>query len=312
MNTELIKQFQILQAYYKQENDRGRTSAYSKAIIALKSYGKPINNIKQISAIKQVGPKMISKIDEFLRTGHIKAVEEIKPKIKPIQLSPMNTVLKLFQTVHGIGPKKAKILYDQGLRTIEDLQKNKHLLISSSRIALKYHQQLQKRVARDNITVFYIILLAVMNQTYGYGSYRLDIAGSYRRGAEDSGDVDCLVSTNKFTLVQLVQTLKKYKLIADVLDMRKEKFLGIGQCPSGNLKFRFDIEFVPENEFGSALLYFTGSKDFNRALRYQAKLLGLLLNEHGLFKNGVKVLSAPTEKDIFQYLGKDYIEPRNR
>ena len=142
----------------------------------------------------------------------------------------------------------------------------------------------------------------------------MEIAGSYRRGAKESGDIDCLISSNVFELKDVVDLLKRKKIITDVLSMRKEKFMGIVHCPGGGLYMRLDIEFVPEDEWGTALLYFTGSKGFNVHMRAEAKRKGLLLNEHGLYnmRSGQKIIDYPSEEEVFEKLKMKYVRPEMR
>jgi DNA polymerase (family 10) len=75
-----------------------------------------------------------------------------------------------------------------------------------------------------------------------------------------------------------------------------------------------DIEFVSEEEWGTALLYFTGSKGFNVYMRADAKRKGMLLNEHGLYdiNTGDKILQYPSEEDIFEEIGMKYVSPPMR
>jgi DNA polymerase/3'-5' exonuclease PolX len=84
-----------------------------------------------------------------------------------------------------------------------------------------------------------------------------------------------------------------------------------------NVTFRFDIRYMPYESYYPALLYFTGSANFNRKMRMVASDMGYILNEYGLYKlnkddsKGKKV-RAKSEEDIFDYLGFDYISPENR
>ena len=86
--------------------------------------------------------------------------------------------------------------------------------------------------------------------------------------------------------------------------------MGICKLQNNEL-FRIDIRFIPYSSFYSAILYFTGSKDFNKKMRQVAINLGYTLNEYGLF-NKKKQFSVNSEKDIFDYLGLEYIKPSER
>ena len=72
-----------------------------------------------------------------------------------------------------------------------------------------------------------------------------------------------------------------------------------------------DIRFLPEESYGAALLYFTGSKDFNVMMRKKAIDKGYLLNEYALFENG-EYIAVATEKEVFDKLEMKPVEPKNR
>jgi|SRR3990167_1793725 len=320
MNHDLIEQFSVLQKYYKNKKDVGRLIAYSKAISALKTVRKKITDVSQLTGVRGIGPKVKAKVDEYLKTGKICLVEEIKEE------TSLKNPENVLHEVWGIGPVKAATLQEKGITTIEKLRKNQHLLTSQQKLGLKYFEDLRKQIPRETIQNIEIIMKIFMSEAFGGNSYVLRIAGSYRRGKEESGDIDCVISpvkkssdffatksSDKITLEKVVSLFREKRLIKDILSMRHEKFMGIGGCPSGNVShFRLDIEFVPETEFGSALLYFTGSKDFNIYMRGIAKAKGYVLNEHGLFSDGKKILHSPTEKDIFKKIGIPYLPPDER
>ena len=107
-------------------------------------------------------------------------------------------------------------------------------------------------------------------------------------------------------------TLNNWNIVTDILSMRTIKFMGVAQGPSEKwFHVRLDVEFVTENEWGSSLLYFTGSKANNINMRLKAKRRGLTLNQHGLF-SGSKKLPVFTEKEIYEELGMRYLEPHER
>lgn len=315
MNKELIDQFRVLQVYFKEQGDKGRTIAYGKVIGALQTIDKPIKSISDVQGVRGIGPKVMSKIKEFLDTGEIESVKTAKTEMsKKNKLTKEQQIINKFEKIWGIGPSKAKSLYDRGMRSMKDLRDNLTLLTTQQRIGLKYYHDLQKKIPRETITSLYVVISYYLHSILGKNNYTFVVAGSYRRGELESGDMDCLISTKKYTLPKIVRILKKHGIITDVLSMKDTKFMGIAHCPGGGLNIRLDIEYVPEESWGSALLYFTGSKTFNVHMRAQAKRRGLLLNEYGLFdiKTGKSVLDKPSEKDIFDKLGMKYIKPENR
>lgn len=316
MNRDLIKQFRILQSYYQWKGDKGRSIAYTKICSLLRMIDHPIKTLDDVAGVKGIGPQAKEKIDEFLTTGKIAAVQDAEKELakQDRSLSKEQATIKELSTVWGIGPAKAKKLYDEGMRTVDQLRRNTHLLTDQQKIGLKYHADLQKRVPRDMIMAVQVLMIYFLNEAFGDDTYTLTIAGSFRRGAKDSGDVDCLITTDKFKLHQAVSILTRAKIITDTLTMKGEKFMGIAHCPGGGMHFRLDIEFVRAEEYGPAVLYFTGSKEFNVFIRGIAKKKGYLLNEHGLYSiaTAEKALPGPSEEDIFAFLELEYVPPERR
>lgn len=232
----------------------------------------------------------------------------MKSKEKP--LTSKQKVISDFETIWGIGPVKAAKLYSEGITSLKKLEKNLHFLTPQQRIGLKYREDLLKKIPKLLITAINVVIVYYLNREFGDNTYKLEIAGSYRRGASESGDIDCLITSKKFNIKEAVGVLKKNGLIKEVLSIRNEKFMGIAHCKDFN--FRLDIEFVNKNEWGSSLLYFTGSKEFNVNMRADAKRKGMYLNEHGLFFNEEKVEEAPSEKRIFELLKMKYVIPERR
>jgi DNA polymerase/3'-5' exonuclease PolX len=311
MNQELISQFRILQDYYRKQGDKGRAIAYGRAIPALQTIRERIVSLDQVQKIRGLGPKIQAKIEEFLRSGQIKEVEA--KRVINEQKSEKERILDQFETIWGIGPSKAVFLYDQGLRSLSHLEKQKHLLNVQQKIGLKYRRELGRKIPRLKISALLVIFVCLLNKKYGEKSFQLDIAGSYRRGLKNSSDVDCLISSSCFTLKDAVDLFIQNGIVTDILSLRTVKFMGVAHCPSEHgSHFRLDIEFVSSDEWGSALLYFTGSKNFNIFMRSEAKRKGFILNEHGLFSAKKKLLSRPTEKDIFRFLGIRFVPPNER
>ena len=315
MNRDLIENFQVLQTYFRGEGDRGRTIAYGKIITIIRSLNFEVTKVSQLNNIRGIGPKAKAKVKEFLDTGRMRAVEEKKKIARKIVIgNKKEGVIHKLATVWGIGPAKAKKLYDEGIRKVSDLKKHKDLLTAQQRIGLKHHSDLLLKIPRKFITALATVISYYLNRKYGTDSYQMKVAGSYRRKAPESGDMDCLMSSDKFGLKDMVEMLRKRGVITDILSMKDQKFMGIARCPGGGQHIRLDIEFVPEDEWGTSLTYFTGSKGFNVYMRGIAKRKGYLLNEHGLFsiQTGKKVIESPTEHDIFTVLDMEYVPPERR
>jgi len=87
----------------------------------------------------------------------------------------------------------------------------------------------------------------------------------------------------------------------------------MGMCKLDKYVRRIDIRFIPKDCLGSALLYFTGSGDFNKNMRSYALKMGYTINEYGIhITKGKRRLNTKTEEDIFKVLGVEYVEPCDR
>lgn len=319
MNKDLINNLNILKKYYdmlwiknRQSKDNFRRLAYIKVINEIEKLDYNIKNINEVKDINGIGKSILLKIKEYIDNGKINKVEEIKKLIEDPK--DKERAIQSFLNIWGVGIVKAESIWNNGYKTITDIINKPDILNRQQMIGLKYYDDLQKKIPRINIIVIETLLFYILNKTYGKNNYKLVVAGSYRRQKDFSNDIDILITSKIFCLKDIVYLLKKWNIISDILSMKNEKFMGIGNCPNSNEPyFRIDIEFLPENEFAYGLLYFTGSGDFNKKIRQYAKNKGFTLSQHGL-KNNItgEFLIADTEKDIFELLGLKYLEPKER
>lgn len=314
MNHDIIENLNILAKYYKNTGDQWRNKAYQQAVFSIRGVKFEITNINQVKNIKGIGKSIREKIKEYLDTGYIRKVEEVKGKLKQkIPKDDKEEVIDLLKGIWDIGVVKARELYNNGIHNLNDLRARQDLLNANQRIGLKYYEELRKPILREYIDVFQLVIRVILTKEFGSNSFRMKVAGSYRRGAKQSGDIDLLVTSKKFNLKQMVNVLISWGVITETLSMRNEKFMGIAHCPNNQWHhFRMDIVFLPEDQWGAGLLYFTGSKGFNVTMRYNAKKLGFTLNQHGLFKNDGTRIPVYTEEEIMNVLQMNYIEPKYR
>ncbi|MBN3297908.1 DPOLB polymerase, partial [Amia calva] len=157
------------------------------------------------------------------------------------------------------------------------------------------------------------------------------ICGSFRRGAESSGDIDVLLTHPDFTstspkqpqlLNAVVEHLESLGFVTDTLSKGDTKFMGVCQCAddedgSDYLHRRIDIRLIPRDQYFCGVLYFTGSDLFNKNMRTHALEKGFTLNEYTIRPLGVtgvagEPLPVDSEKDIFDYIQWKYREPKER
>ena len=179
-------------------------------------------------------------------------------------------------------------------------------------IGLKYLEDFEKRIPRSEIDIFHGIINEIIFNLNPDIIY--NICGSYRRGNDDSGDIDVLISHPSDTkyLTKLVKVLKDANICIDDLTSKgNKKYMGV--CKILQIPRRLDIRYIEYESYYAALLYFTGSKEFNVRIRKLALARGFSLNEYGLInKDTDEKIILTSEHELFDILEIDYIEPTCR
>ena len=289
--------------------------AYESAIDAISNLPGPVMKVENVVGLKGVGAKIREKVAEVIATGKLKAAEEARAEL-PLE------AYKLLRELHGIGPVKAAKLIDSGITTVEQLRKasadNSKLLTAAQKLGLKYYEDSLLRIPRAEMKEHEDILLPGLDP-----KFEGTIVGSYRRGASSSGDIDVLMTlpdtmTTKEQgdlFLYMIELFKEIDYIVDTLSSGPTKFLGYCQLDKDHPVRRLDLLMIPKSEYACAILYFTGSKEFNVAFRSYALEKGYTLNEHRLEATKAGVPAVPvftTEQDIFAFLGLKYVEPPMR
>lgn len=310
LKSNFINALEQLEKLMSQKGEHFRARAYSKAKEALILYNKPVKTKEDLKGIKGIGKTIIAKFEEFKQTGTLQAIEKEKQ-------NPMF----VFTNVYGIGPKKAKELVKKhNLKTISELRERQDELLNDvQKKGLKYYEDILKRIPRKEIEKYDKTLNKLFNSVKNSES-KLQIVGSYRRGKKDSGDIDIIISDNnndETVFIKFIDELIKKNILVEVLSRGSVKCLGVSKV-RGKPARRVDFMFTPKKEFAFAILYFTGSKEFNTVMRQRALDLGYSMNEHGFtkMKNGKKTTKLdkyfPDEQSIFEFLGMRYKDPTER
>ncbi|MGC8929491.1 MAG: DNA polymerase/3'-5' exonuclease PolX [Candidatus Woesearchaeota archaeon] len=288
-----------------------KPQAYRKAAKSIESLGEDIEDYYENGKLREipgVGESISEKIKEFIATGKSSYYEELKKKIP-------EGVASLIE-IPGMGPKKAIYLYKTlNIKSIEDLEeaakkgKLKELKgfgEKSEQDILKGIEILKKGQERFLLGVALPIAEDIVNRLKTLKEVqRISIAGSLRRMKETIGDVDILVvSKNPEPVMNYFTSIKEVK---DVIAKGKTKSSVIL-----NSNLQVDIRVVEDESFGSALQYFTGSKEHNIALREICKKKNLKLSEYGLFDSKNKRIAGKNEEEVYKKLGMQFIEPELR
>jgi len=200
-------------------------------------------------------------------------------------------------------------------------------------IGIKYYHDIQERIPRDEITQIKKIFskcLKLLNK-----DMIMEVCGSYRRGTDNSGDIDILIThpsikeeedfaslENNFLLTLIIK-LTQAGFLKDHLTINgATKYMGMCKLKGSKYNRRIDMRFISFNSYVSALLYFTGSGNLNQKMRIHAMKKGYKLNEYGLFKlefnkktnkmEKTERIPCQTEKDIFNELDYEWLKPTER
>ena len=294
LNEKFIELMEKLADIMLKQGESFRARAYQKAQETIMSYPDDITSPEQLKGKPGIGPTIMEKLNEYVKTGTLKILEREK-----------NNPVNILADVYGIGPKKAKELVDGGITSIAQLRENQQLLNDIQKVGLQYYEDVLKRIPRSEIEDYKAIFEKAMPQI---ADAKMEIVGSYRRGAVASGDIDAIItSTNPQVFTQFVDNLIKQKVIIYVLSRGPTKCLVMAKIPSSDSIRRVDFLYTNPEEFPFAILYFTGSKMFNTVMRHVALENGYTMNEHGINKmegkkKGEKVAHHFTsEKDIFDF-----------
>ena len=316
----IIQKLENLKKIYDTQKDKKWNSkALLTAIQILKKYNGPITSGKQLQTeLKGIGEKIALRIDEILKTGNLEELND-----SSLDNSFDNSYDKLLD-ITGVGPTRAKKWIEMNIKNIDDLKKaiseNKIKSTHHIDIGIKYYEDFQKKIPREEIDRMNIFLKKAIKKIDN--NLIFEICGSYRRGMSQSGDIDILVSHPDFYenikdqqfLKKIIKELEKQKFIIDHLTSAGDtKFMGVCKLDNSPFGRRIDIRVVNYSSYFTALIYFTGSKDFNVQIRNKALANNYTLNEYALTdlnNNNLQILK--NEEEIFEILKLSYLTPNER
>ncbi|MFF2615440.1 DNA polymerase/3'-5' exonuclease PolX [Kitasatospora sp. NPDC058046] len=303
---------ELLQEYADLINITGgdafRARAYEKAARAVGGHPEDLAglDVKGLQQIPGVGRSTAEKIAGYLATGTIPALEALRAEV-PSGVREMTAV-------PGVGPKRALALYrDLGIASVDELAaaaRAERLADlpgfgerSGERIlhGIELMRQSGGRTLLDTATELAEQLVAALSAVPG--CTRCAYAGSLRRMRETVGDIDVLATAADSA--PLMAALTELPYVAEVIGSG-----GTKTSVRTTQGVQVDLRVLPEEDWGAALVYFTGSKAHNIRLRTMAVRAGLKLSEYGLFEvdGGAKVVSE-TEEEVYAALGLPWIPP---
>ncbi len=312
-NVELARCFRDLAAYLEMEDVPFKPRAYEKAAQAIESCDRPLEEVygaggvKALLEIPGIGTSMAEKLEELITSGRCRMREQYHRRM-PVDLEGL-------MSLEGVGPKAVKVLFERlGVRTLADLEgaaragKVRDLPHFGERSeqkivhALAVHRAAGGRTPLAEVQPVVDAIAASLARVAGVE--RVAIAGSIRRRRETVGDADLLtVARRPAAVVAAFARLPHVDRVLGQGDTKCSVKLASG--------FQVDLRVVPAASFGAALLYFTGSKAHNVALRQLAIKARLKLNEYGLFR-GTRRVAGKTEAQVYERLGLAFVPPELR
>jgi len=295
--------------------DSFRIRSYRTGAGVIESYPEQMASIlkdpsKKLTDISGIGKGIASVIEEIEQRGSFERRDEMLGKYPA-------SILELFN-IQGLGPKSIRTLYDAfKVQTIDDLERvcKEHKLQELPRMGAKLEEKVLKSIGSyRRIQGRFLLSFAqrAADELIDYlrvvpGVESVTPAGSLRRGRETVGDLDLLVTGPgaKDALEKFVAHPKVHEVLGKGENKASVKF--------GLEGLQVDLRALASESYGAAMMYFTGSKDHNVALRSRAQKMGLTLNEYDLAKvEGGKPVASATEEEIYKKLGLDWIPPELR
>lgn len=312
-NLEIAKVLKEIAVYLKMDDVRFIPRAYEKAALSIEAHEREVEEIYEEEGIKgllnipNIGKSIAEKIEELVVTRNLNYYNELKRTV-PVDLES-------FSGIEGVGPKTIKNLWQKlKIKNIDDLEKaaiNQQIRSlpgfgeKSEQNILKGIEFARKSRGRHILGFNLPLIREVVERLLSLQYVRKAVAaGSVRRMKETIGDLDFLVISDDRQKI-----MNFFVSMPEVINI-----IGKGDTKSSvKLKNNLDadIRVLSEDSYGSALQYFTGSRDHNIVLRRIAQKRGMKLNEYGLFE-GERKIAGRTEEEIYGRLGLPWIPPELR
>jgi DNA polymerase (family 10) len=290
--------------------DRFRALAYERAAGSLRGLDQDVTGLareKKLEEIPGVGHDLSEMIEEYIDTGHIRRCEREMRNVPDTLIEMMD--------IPGLGPKTLALLHEKfRIENVDDLRRliEKGSLrklrgfgekkIENLRRGIELHQSSKQR---RRLGMVLPLAEKLLDEARGMKLVdRADLAGSIRRGQETIGDIDLLISSRNGE-----EALREFVKLPAI---KRTTALGGTRASviiEGNLQV--DVRAVPEESYGAALQYFTGSKQHSVHLRTIAQKRGLKINEYGVFR-GEKRIGGENEEDTYRALGMKLPPPELR
>ncbi|MFT4883759.1 MAG: DNA polymerase (family 10) [Natronomonas sp.] len=323
-NAEVAAELEAMADHLEARDVDYKPNIYRRAADSIRGHTVAVETLYEkggeeaLKEIADVGDAIASKTAEYLETGEIGELEELREEM-PVEMDALTAV-------EGVGPKTVESLYDAlGIETLDDLEaaaeageiqeikgfgpKTEENIIQNIPFARESRERSllgEARPVADRVKEFFEGVDAVE---------RAEIAGSLRRWRPTIGDVDALTASEDFEAV--LDAFEAWEEVDEVIES------GTNKASIRSNGLRVDLRIVVPEEFGAALQYFTGSKDHNIAVRNRAIDMDRKVNEYGVFDisdvedpdAGQRVgerVAGETEEEVYAALEMDWMPPELR
>lgn len=312
MNKEISKILYEMSVLLEMKGVKFKPRAYEKVAETLESLAEDVGDIykrgglKELEDIPGVGVNIAEKIEEYIRTRHIKEHDKLKKEI-PVDVEGL-------ASIEGVGPKTILRLYKKfGIKTREQLEKaaisgklaeggfgkktEENILKSIGFLKKEHGRYLLGDIMPTAETILEKIRALPEVQSAEFG-------GSLRRMQETVGDLDFIAFSDK--PAEVIKNFLKFSEIKSIHSQGEHKAL-----VRLNIETDADIWVMSPKSMGSGLIATTGNKQHNIALRTLAEKKGWMLNDYGLWHDKT-LLASKTEEDVYKKLSMDWIPPEIR
>ncbi|HYM12879.1 MAG TPA: DNA polymerase/3'-5' exonuclease PolX, partial [Bryobacterales bacterium] len=295
--------------------DPFRIRSYRNGANAIESYPDRVADIvadpnRDVTEIRGIGKGLAAVLKEIVERGSFERRDLLLAKYPP-------TALELLK-IQGLGPKSIAVLYEHyRVSTIDDLERicREGKLRELPRMGEKLEQKVLRSIEQyrrsasryllDHADRVAAEIAAYLAETPGVEE--VTPAGSLRRRKETIGDVDLLVTGPD--PAPALERFIKFPKVREILAKGENKT----SAKIGHEGLQVDVRVLDRSSYGSALQYFTGSKDHNVALRNRAIKMGYKLSEYGLFRSSDEAkIAGTTEEEIYLKLNLKWIPPELR
>ncbi len=293
-----------------------RIRAYRNAVRTINDLTRPLTAMveegEDLTELPGIGKEMATHIRELVESGELSALEKLGEEV-PRSLADL-------MRLDGVGPKKAKTLWEElGVTSVDELGE----ALEADRVAglsgfgrksaekiARSIEGFRKHQGRFLLSEADLLIQPLLRYLEEFpGVERLEVAGSYRRRQETVGDIDILVlcGGDRGTVMKGFCSYPGAVRVEAAGETKGRIVLRSG--------LPVDLRIVPRESYGSALHYFSGSKEHNVAIRTLGVKKGLRINEYGVFREDDSEapegerLGGEEEEDVFQAVGLPWISP---